>query len=108
MLRVQVVAREGYDAHKLLRDKVHKEAQTFLWGDSAKTKLRHRNYKHLTMWVAGADGVVIGHLPQGDRSEFFLEKFVGRLTAWFPNELAALNIQFLEEPAPRRKKPKKK
>jgi hypothetical protein len=81
MLRVQVIPREGHDAQKLLRDKVHKEAQTFFWADSAKTKLKHTNYKQLTMWVAGADGVVIGHLPQSAQSEFFLEKFVGRLTA---------------------------
>ena len=38
-------------------------------------------------------------VPSDESDLFFLtEKFVGRLVAWFSNELAAINVQFVSEP----------
>jgi hypothetical protein len=43
--------------------------------------------------------------PRNEEDQFFLaEKFVGRLIAWFANDLVAINIQLSEEQRPRRKK----
>ncbi len=37
--------------------------------------------------------------PRSKRDLFYLaEKFMGRLVAWFEDDLAAINVQFLPEP----------
>jgi hypothetical protein len=48
----------------------------------------------------------VAHLhPKAPRDVFYLsEKFLGRLTAWFEQHLAAINVQFAPEAAPARKK----
>ncbi|MBI3081385.1 MAG: hypothetical protein HYY94_00430, partial [Gemmatimonadetes bacterium] len=54
--------------------------------------------------VRGADGVLVAHIyPSSPRDVFYLsEKFLGRLAAWFEEDLAAINVQFV--PDPKRKK----
>jgi hypothetical protein len=98
MLRIQVVPRGNNDAYRLLRSQVTHEAQTWFWGNRSKTRLRHKNSKRGYIEVGGSEGVLIAEVhPHDGRDRYLLtEKFVGRLTAWFPEELAAINIQFLE------------
>jgi hypothetical protein len=37
-------------------------------------------------------------VPKERRDLFYLaEKFIGRMIAWFEDELAAINVQFMEE-----------
>jgi hypothetical protein len=49
--------------------------------------------------VSGAEGVLLVQIyPKEKSGEFFLtEKFVGRLVAWFKDELMAINLQFVEK-----------
>jgi len=106
MVVMQVVPRNGkVDVYRLLRAKVLHEATTWYWGNKAKTRLRHLNSKGY-IDVRGADGVLVAHLhPSSPRDVFYLsEKFLGRLTAWFEEHLAAINVQFAPEAAPARKK----
>ncbi|MDH3457729.1 MAG: hypothetical protein OER90_12900 [Gemmatimonadota bacterium] len=106
MIQIQVVPREGVDAFKLLRSKVLHEATTWYWANKAKTRLRHiQSEGHIE--VSNAGGVVAARVfPKEPRDVFYLaEKFMGRLVAWFQLELAAINVQFVEEPeTPRRKR----
>jgi len=98
MIHIQVVPREGVDAYKLLRAKVLHEAATWYWSNKAKTRLRHLQSKgHID--VAHAGGVVIATVhPKERRDLFYLaEKFMGRLVAWFEEDLVAINVQLLEE-----------
>jgi hypothetical protein len=111
MIQIQVVPREGVDAFKLLRSKVLHEAATWYWANKAKTRLRHiQSEGHIE--VSNAGGVVAARVhPKEPRDVFYLaEKFMGRLVAWFQSELAAINVQFVEEPAapPRRRAVKRK
>jgi hypothetical protein len=105
MLRLQVVPRGDSDAYKLVRTQVTHEAQTWFWANRGKTRLKHRNSKRGYIEVAGADGVLLAEVHPHDGRDLYLltEKFVGRLTAWFPQELAAINIQFEQDSG----KPKK-
>jgi hypothetical protein len=98
MIQIQVVPREGVDAYVLLRAKVLHDAATWRWSNRAKTRLRHlQSEGHLE--VSHAGGVVIARVvPKSGRDLFYLaEKFTGRLVAWFENELAAVNVQFVGE-----------
>jgi len=106
MLRIQVVPSGKNDAYRLFRSHVTHEAQTWFWANRAKTKLRHKNSKRGYIEVGGSEGVLIAEVrPYDGRDRYLLtEKFVGRLTAWFPEELAAINIQFVENDTQRRKK----
>jgi hypothetical protein len=105
MLILQVVPVTGQDAYKLLRSKVTHEAQTWSWANKAKTRLRHVRVKKGYVEVAKADGVLVARVvPTVESDSFFLaEKFIGRLIAWFANEIAAINLQFLPEPAVRKR-----
>jgi hypothetical protein len=98
MIRIQVVTQGGSDAYRLLRDKVTHEAQTWSWKNKAKTRLVHSGDKSGYIEVGSADGVLVAEVHSGDRDEYFLiEKYVGRLVAWFPEDLFAINLQFLPE-----------
>jgi len=99
VLVVQVVPRAGRDAYRLLRDKVTHEARTWSWVNRAKTRLKHSQVEDGYIEVASADGVLIASIfPAENADLFFLaEKFIGRLTAWFADDLAAINMQFLPE-----------
>jgi hypothetical protein len=90
MLKIQVIPQSGTDAYRLLRDKVTHEAQTWSWDNKAKTRLVHSGEERGYIEVSSADGVLVAELHSGDRGDYFLiEKFVGRLVAWFPEELFA-------------------
>jgi hypothetical protein len=106
MIAMQVVPKEsGVDVYRLLRAKVLHEATTWYWSNKAKTRLRHlRAEGHIE--VGGADGVLVAYIhPSAPRDVFYLsEKFLGRLVAWFEQHLAAINIQFVPEPAKRRRR----
>jgi len=106
MLIIQVVPRAGIDAHRLLRYKITHEARTWSWKNKRKTRLQHVQYRPGYIEVGGAGGVVVAHIvPAEERDQFFLaEKFIGRLIAWFVEDLAAINLQFLEETVSPRKK----
>jgi hypothetical protein len=96
MILIQVVPNGKNDAYKLLRDKVNHEAATWSWKNKARTRLVHSNIDGY-IDVDSADGVVIARVfPKTKDYEYYLvEKLMGRLIAWFPNDLAAIDIQFL-------------
>ena len=105
MIRIQVVPRPGVDAWPLLRSKVLHEAATWYWANRTKSRLRHvQSSGHIEIKHAG--GVVIAEVVPKDRRDLFYlaEKFMGRLVAWFEEELAAINVQLLEAPAPKRRR----
>ncbi len=98
MIRIQVVPRAGSDAYRLLRSKVLHDAATWYWSNKKKTRLRHvQSGGHID--VASAGGVVVATVvPKERRDLFYLaEKFMGRMIAWFEDELAAINVQFADE-----------
>lgn len=104
MIQIQVVPREGVDLYKLLRAKVLHEATTWDWSNKAKTRLKHvQSDGHID--VANAGGVVVARVyPKAPRDLFYLaEKFMGRMVAWFEDDLASINVQFVEGPKPRRR-----
>ena len=106
MILIQLVPSGKNDAYKLLRDKVSHEAATWSWDNKAKTKLTHANIDGY-IEVGSADGVVVARVfPKTKNYEYYLvEKFIGRLVAWFQADLAAINVQFLADtPLKKRKK----
>ena len=109
MLRLQIVPQIGTDAYRLLRDKVTHEAHTWSWLNKAKTRLtRSSEPKRGYIEIGSADGVIVAEIRPARESDtwFFAEKFIGRLVAWFPADIAAINVQFHD--ATRRKPTKKK
>ncbi len=109
MLVLQAVPTPGQDAYKLLRARI-RIANTWEWGNKAKTRLRHvqrRKGGHIAL--SNANGVLVAHIrPKTPSDLFYLaEKFTGRLVAWFEQELLAINIQFVAEPPPVKRKRKR-
>jgi len=105
MIQIQVVPRTGVNAYALLRSKVIHEAATWDWANKKKSRLKHiQSDGHID--VANAGGVVVAQVvPKTARDLFYLaEKFMGRLVAWFADDLAAINVQFLAEPAAKPRK----
>jgi hypothetical protein len=108
MLVLQAVPAPGRDAFKLLRARI-RQASTWEWANKARTRLRHvQRPKGGHIEIANANGVLVAHVkPKAPSDLFYLaEKFTGRLVAWFENDLAAVNIQFLSDPraaTPRRR-----
>ncbi len=102
---LQIVPRAGTDAYRLLRDKVSHEARTWEWKNKAKTKLQHKNSGGY-IEVGSAEGVVVAVIvPSEEKDLFFLaEKFIGRLIAWFSEDLAAVNFQFVAEAIGRKRR----
>ena len=98
MILIQVVPRAGEDAYKLLRHKVIHEAATWYWGDKKKTRIKHlQSNGHIDIYKAG-DAVFARVRPKEAKDIFYLaEKFIGRLIAWFPDELVAINVQLVDE-----------
>src|SRR5690349_14972868 len=100
MLVLQAVPVQGRDAFRLLRARI-RDASTWVWGNKAKTRLKHVQRPkggHIT--ISNADGVLVARVePKTADDLFYLaEKFTGRLVAWFKTDLAAINIQFVAEP----------
>jgi hypothetical protein len=104
MLVLQIVPRADVDAYRLLRDKVTYEARTWSWRNKVKTRLKHSQNPSGYIKVGSANGVVVAQVvPKNPTDQFFLaEKFIGRLIAWFADDLAAINLQFLDAPKKRK------
>lgn len=106
MLVLQAVPAPGRDAYRLLRARI-RQASTWEWGNKAKTRLRHvQRPKGGHISLANANGVLVAHvLPKTANDLFYLtEKFTGRLVAWFEQDLLAINIQFVPEPPPSKRR----
>lgn len=107
MIVIQVVPKAGINAYKLLRSKVLHAAATWEFSNKAKTRLRHiQSAGYID--IANAGGVISAQIhPKDRRDHFYLaEKFMGRLVAWFEDDLVAINLQFVEPE--KKKKPKAK
>ncbi len=107
MLSLQIVPQSGIDAYRLLRDKVTHDAHTWAWKNKAKTRLTRTNDPNRGyIEIGSADGVVVAEIrPAGDHDTwFFAEKFIGRLVAWFPSDIAAINVQFHTGQSARKKR----
>lgn len=109
MVTFQVIPRSGQDAYQLVRHKVIHEARTWSWANKKKTRLRHARAEAGTIEVGHAGGVLTARIhPKRPDDLFFLtEKLIGRLVAWFKDDLAAINLQFSEpaaKPAKRRRR----
>ncbi|MEX0691299.1 MAG: hypothetical protein WD934_06630 [Gemmatimonadales bacterium] len=105
MIQIQVVPRTGHDVYKLLRTRVIHQATTWEFANKKKTRLKHiQSAGHIDL--GHADGVLMARVvPKEAKDLFYLaEKFMGRLVAWFGEELAAINLQFVEDPPKRRKR----
>ena len=105
MIQIQVVPRAGHDAYKLLRSRVLHQAATWYFSNKKKTRLRHiQSEGHID--IGNADGVLTARIfPKEPRDVFYLaEKFMGRIIAWFGAEVAAVNLQFVDDPPSRKKR----
>ena len=105
MLVLQAVPVAGKDIFKLLRGRI-RGANTWEWGNKAKTRLKHvarPQGGHIA--ISNAGGVLVAEvIPKTPTDLFYLaEKFTGRLIAWFETDLAAINVQFMTA-APRKRK----
>ena len=110
MLVLQVIPAPGQDAYKLLRARI-KDAETWGWGNKAKTRIKHvQRPQGGYIQISNADGVLVAHVrPKTPADLFYLaEKFTGRLIAWFANDLAAVNMQFINEPPPVKKRKRRR
>jgi hypothetical protein len=110
MLVLQAVPSHDVDLYKLLRARI-REASTWIWGNKARTRLKHVQAPHGGyIRIEGAAGVLVAHVhPKAPRDLFYLaEKFTGRLIAWFENDLLAINIQFIPEPVKTTRKPRRR
>jgi len=106
MLVLQAVPAPGQDAYRLLRARI-RTASTWSWSNKAKTRLKHvQRPKGGHIEVANAHGVLVAHVhPKTSSDLFYLaEKFTGRLVAWFETDLVAINIQFVPEPPPKKRR----
>ena len=104
MLRIQVIPRGDENVYHILRQKIDNEAKTFVWADKKKLRLRHVQPAHAgQIRMRDADGVLVADTFQGDQ---IVGAFIARLAAWFPGEVAAINIQVVMDDADkgRRKK----
>ena len=105
MIQIQVLPRTGYDAWALLRSRILHQAATWEFANKAKTRIKHiRRNGHLEVGHAG--GVVVATVvPKDAGDEFYLaEKFIGRIVAWFSDEIAGINVQFMADPAAPKKR----
>jgi hypothetical protein len=60
--------------------------------------------------IVGARGVLVAYVRATGGDPFYLaEKFIGRLVAWFANDIASINLQFLPDaPVKRRSRARKR
>jgi hypothetical protein len=109
MIKLQIIPQSDLDAYKLLRAKVTHEARTWSWSNKAKTRLRHSRTDTGYIEVGSAEGILVAEIhPSGDDAYFLTEKFIGRLVAWFPDDIAAINLQFVAAAQPKKVKARKK
>jgi hypothetical protein len=107
VLTVQVIPTGECKLYQLLREKIAHHATTFFWANGTKTRLKH-NAGNGYIDIANHNGILLARIKPLNRTEFLIEKFIGRLVAWFPVEVAAINVQVVEESGPAKKKNKKK
>lgn len=110
MLVLQAVPVRDVNAYKLLRAKI-REASTWTWGNKARTRLKHiQRPKGGHISIADANGVLVAHVhPKTPSDLFYLaEKFTGRLIAWFEHDLHSIDIQFIAEPEPVKRKKRRR
>lgn len=106
MLVLQAVPAGNLDAFKLLKARI-RGANTWSWGNKAKTRLKHaQRPQGGYIQVGNANGILVAHIhPKTPNDLFYLtEKFTGRLVAWFAGELLTINMQFVPDPPPARKR----
>ena len=106
MVVLQAVPAGKLDAFKLLRARI-RGARTWSWSNRARTRLKHaQRPRGGYIEVASAGGVLVAHIhPKSKDDLFYLaEKFTGRLLAWFEGELLAINLQFVPDPVPARRR----
>lgn len=106
MLVLQAVPAPGQDAYRLLRARI-RTASTWAWGNKAKTRLKHvQRPRGGHIAISEANGVLVAHVhPKTSSDLFYLaEKFTGRLVAWFEADLVAINMQFLADPPPKKRR----
>ncbi|MFZ0890363.1 MAG: hypothetical protein WA005_18135 [Candidatus Binataceae bacterium] len=95
MLRIQVVPRNDENVYHILRQKIDNEAKTFVWADKRKLRLKHVSPSHPgQIRMRDADGVLVADTYDSDQ---IVGAFVARLAAWFPAEIAVINIQVFED-----------
>ena len=102
MLVLQAIPAGKLDAYKLLRARI-RAARTWSWANKNKTRLKHaQRPKGGFIEVGRAHGVLIARIHPKTRDDLFYlaEKFTGRLLAWFEGELLAVNLQFVPDPPP--------
>jgi hypothetical protein len=105
MLRIQIIPRGDENIYHILRQKIDNEARTFVWADNKKSRLRHVMLAHAgRLRIRDANGVLIAETYKGDQ---IVGAFIGRLAAWFPVEIAAINIQLFLNDTVRKKRRKK-
>ena len=98
MLVLQAVPGAGQDLYKLLRNRI-RTANTWTWGNKARTRLKHvQRLKGGFIEIVGARGVLVAYVRSTGGDPFYLaEKFIGRLVAWFADDIASINLQFLPD-----------
>jgi hypothetical protein len=109
MLVLQAVPVGKLDAFKLLRARI-RGAGTWSWANKARTRLKHvQRPRGGYIAVGNADGVLVAHIhPKTPNDLFYLvEKFTGRLVAWFEKDLLAINLQFVLDPPPTKRRRKR-
>lgn len=94
MLRIQVIPRSNENVYRLLRQKIDTEARTFYWADKKRRRLKHRQASHKGQIVVDDASRVLVASAQGNQ---IVGAFIARLTSWFPEEIAAINIQVYTE-----------
>jgi len=91
MLRIQVVPRNSENVYRILRQKIDNEAKTFFWADKKKLRLKHVQPAHAgQIRMRDANGILVADTYGSDQ---VVGAFIARLAAWFPAEIAAINIQ---------------
>lgn len=91
MLRIQVIPRDNESIYRLLRQKIDTgAARTFYWADKKRRRLKHRQPSHPGQIVISDASPVLVADARGDQ---IVGAFVARLAAWFPEEIAAINMQ---------------
>lgn len=100
MIKIQVIPRSGADAYRLVLHKVTHEAKTWSWANKRKTRLVHKQFAAGYIAIDRADDVLTAEVHAKEDQFFLVEKFIGRLVAWFPEDLHSINLQFLPESRP--------
>ena len=105
MLRIQVIPRGDENIYHILRRKIDNGARTFVWADKKKLRLEHVQPAHSgQIRMCDADGVLVADILESDQ---IVGAFIARLAAWFPAEIAAINIQVLVDGKTKKKAKKK-